>query len=178
MLEPYNTAFHSTVITMRPQLFSKFLQYLMLVFFLRPSQLSWKLVLKQLLLSIRPRLEDMGRVRFKSKGRIMRVNHPQISKQLMQFHHPKSVTRKILPYTRSREVLLLYWVLLFIELHDEVTMPLVCLKPACKFFPLFCLSRTAGVLLAEPLDCFPPLCLMQRVEVEPRRKYSAYLRSV
>jgi hypothetical protein len=68
--------------------------------------------------------------------------------------------------------------LLLVELHDEVTMPLVCLEPACKFFPLFCLSRTAGILLAEPLNRFSTLCLMQGVEIEPRRKDSAYLWSV
>ena len=40
MLEPYDTAFHSTEVAMRPQLFSKLLQDFMLIFFLGPSQLG------------------------------------------------------------------------------------------------------------------------------------------
>lgn len=65
--------------------------------------------------------------------------------------------------------------LLFIEFNYKIAMPFVGLEPACKLLPLLSLPRRAGILLTEPLDCFPALCLMKGVEIEPRREDSAYL---
>lgn len=108
MLEPDDPAFHSAVVTMRAEFIGEFLEDLMLVLFLRPSEVGGELVLEQFLLPVWPGLEDMGGVvGLECEGGVVRVDHPQVGEQLMQFHDPESVAGEVLPDAGGGEILLL-----------------------------------------------------------------------
>ena len=60
-----------------------------------------------------------------------------------------------------------------VELDYEISVFLVEFQPLLKLFLLFGLLRGNLELLTKPLRHFFPLGLMQRIEIEPRRKDSA-----